>query len=50
LRREPIFRALLLASVASNVGFWMQDAGEPWLMISLSKSPVLVALVEYVDC
>jgi Transmembrane secretion effector len=50
LRREPIFRALWIASVASNVGFWMQDAGEPWLMISLSKSPVLVALVEYVDC
>jgi len=50
VRREPIFRALWIASVASNVGYWMQDVGEPWLMISLSKSPALVALVEYVDC
>lgn len=48
--REPIFRALWIASMASNVGSWMQDVGEPWLMISLTKSPVLVALVEYVDC
>ena len=44
--REPIFRALWIASVASNVGSWMQDVGESWLMISLTKSPVLVALVE----
>lgn len=50
VRREPIFRALWIATVASNVGYWMQDVGEPWLLISLSKSPVLVALVEYVDC
>jgi len=33
--REPIFRALWIASVASNVGSWMQDVGESWLMISL---------------
>jgi MFS family permease/quinol monooxygenase YgiN len=44
--REPIFRALWIASVASNVGTWMQDVGESWLMISLTRSPVLVALVE----
>lgn len=44
--REPIFRALWIASVASNVGSWMQDVGESWLMISLTKSPILVALVE----
>ncbi len=44
--REPIFRALWIASVASNVGSWMQDVGESWLMISLTSSPTLVALVE----
>src|SRR5262245_50701105 len=44
--REPIFRALWMASVASNVGSWMQDVGESWLMISLTKSPIYVALVE----
>ncbi|HEU0173474.1 MAG TPA: MFS transporter [Blastocatellia bacterium] len=44
--REPIFRALWIASVASNIGSWLQDVGESWLMISLTRSPTLVALVE----
>lgn len=43
---EPIFRALWIATVASNIGTWMQDVGESWLMVSLTKSPILVALVE----
>ena len=44
--REPVFRALWIASVASNVGTWMEDVGEAWLMTSLSTSTLLVALVE----
>src|SRR5215510_12493180 len=44
--REPIFRALWIASAASSVGSWMQDVGESWLMVSLTRSPILVALVE----
>src|ERR1043166_9997764 len=43
---EPIFRALWIATVASNIGTWMEDVGESWLMVSLTASPVLVALVE----
>jgi len=43
---EPIFRALWIATVASNIGTWMHDVGESWLMVSLTKSPILVALVE----
>jgi MFS family permease len=43
---EPIFRALWIATVASNLGTWMEDVGESWLMLSLTKSPILVALVE----
>ena len=43
---EPIFRALWIATVASNIGTWMQDVGESWLMVSLTTSPMLVALVE----
>lgn len=43
---EPIFRALWIAIVASNIGTWMEDVGESWLMVSLTTSPVLVALVE----
>src|SRR5215813_6686641 len=33
---EPIFRALWIATVASNIGTWMQDVGESWLMVSLA--------------
>ena len=43
---QPIFRALWMATVASNIGTWMQDVGESWLMVSLTTSPMLVALVE----
>src|SRR5215467_15522301 len=44
--RAPVFRALWIATIVSNLGTWMQDVGESWLMVSLTKSPVLVALVE----
>jgi MFS family permease len=44
--RHSVFRALWIASVVSNVGSWMQDVGESWLMTSLTLSPLLVALVE----
>src|SRR6266516_6186760 len=44
--RESVFRALWIASVVSNIGTWMQDVGESWLMTSLTLSPLLVALVE----
>ena len=43
---QPLFRALWIASVASNIGTWMQDVGESWFMVSLTTSPMLVALVE----
>jgi MFS family permease len=43
---ESVFRALWMATVVSNIGTWMQDVGESWLMTSLTTSPVLVALVE----
>ena len=42
--RESVFRALWIATVVSNIGTWMQDVGESWLMTSLTSSPVLVAL------
>jgi Arabinose efflux permease len=44
--REQVFRALWIATIVSNLGTWMQDVGETWLMVSLTKSPILVALVE----
>ena len=30
--RESVFRALWIATVVSNIGTWMQDVGEAWLM------------------
>src|SRR6202158_6474472 len=44
--RESVFRALWIATVVANIGTWMQDVGESWMMTSLTTSPVLVALVE----
>ncbi|HEX9625945.1 MAG TPA: MFS transporter [Acidiferrobacterales bacterium] len=43
--RQPVFRALWIATVASNVGTWMQDVGAAWLMTTLAPSPAMVALV-----
>jgi MFS family permease/quinol monooxygenase YgiN len=42
----PVFRALWLAAIVSNIGTWMHDVGAGWLMTSLSPSPLLVALVQ----
>ena len=44
--RLAVFRSLWIASVVSNIGSWMHDVGESWLMTSLTLSPLLVALVE----
>jgi MFS family permease len=44
--RQLLFRALWLASVASNIGTWMQNVGAAWLMTSLAPSPTMVALVQ----
>lgn len=43
--RQPLFRGLWLAAIASNMGTWMQDVGAAWLMTSLAPSAVMVALV-----
>lgn len=42
----PVFRALWIASVASNIGTWLHDVGAGWLMTSLAPSPLMVALVQ----
>ncbi|PSJ41004.1 MFS transporter [Sphingomonas deserti] len=43
---SPLFRALWLATIVSNIGTWMHDIGASWLMTSLSPSPLMVALVQ----
>src|ERR1700677_4656751 len=42
----PLFRALWLASIVSNLGGWMQDTAGTWLMTVLTPSPLLIALMQ----
>lgn len=44
--RHSLFRAMWIASVASNIGTWMHTVGASWLMTTLAASPLLVALVQ----
>ena len=44
--RIPLFRALLIAQFASNIGTWMQTVGAQWLMGDLTHDPLQVALVQ----
>ena len=46
--RHPVFRALWIASVASNLGTWLQSVGAAWLMTTLAASAIMVALVQAV--
>ncbi len=41
-----LFRALWIASIASNIGTWMQNVGAGWLMTEISRSPLYVSLVQ----
>jgi MFS family permease len=43
--RSPLFRAVWLASLASNIGTWMHEVGASWLMTSLTKSEQMNALI-----
>src|SRR3954452_7539759 len=42
--RVRVFRMLWIAQFTSNVGTWMQTVGAQWLMGSLSRDPLEVAL------
>lgn len=42
----PVFRALWMASLASNIGSWMHLVAASWLMTSLATSATLVALLQ----
>jgi MFS family permease len=43
---QPLFRALWLASLGSNLGTWLQNVAAGWEMTNLSSSPLMVALVQ----
>jgi MFS family permease len=42
----PVFRAVWLASVLSNIGIWLGNVGTAWLMTELRPTPVMVTLVQ----
>ncbi len=44
--RQPLFRALWIATLVSNLGTWMQNVGAAWLMTSLTPSPLVVSMVQ----
>ncbi len=44
--RNRIFLAIWIAAMASNVGTWIQSVGEKWLMGELTRSPLLMSLIE----
>jgi MFS family permease len=43
---SPLFRALWLAQLGSNVGTWMQTVGAQWLLVDVPHAAQLVALVQ----
>ncbi|TQT11992.1 MFS transporter, partial [Xanthomonas perforans] len=44
--REPVFRALWLAILGSNVGTWINDVAASWVMAEQTGSPLMVAAVQ----
>src|SRR5205807_2332999 len=44
--RHRLFRWLWIASLASNIGTWMQTVGAAWLMTDLSTSSLMIGLVQ----
>lgn len=44
--RNRLFLAIWIAAMASNVGTWIQSVGEKWLMAELTRSPLLMSLIE----
>ncbi len=42
----PMFKNLLIAALASDIGTFMQGVGAAWLMVSQGAGPLLVALIQ----
>ena len=44
--RQPLFRALWIATLVSNIGTWVHEVGAGWLMVTLNPDPLMVSLVQ----
>lgn len=42
----PIFRALWITALVSNIGTWMQTVGAQWFMVEQNTHPLLIALIQ----
>ncbi len=43
---QPLFRALWLASIVSNIGTTMNDTAAVWTMATLTPSPIMISLMQ----
>ncbi len=48
LRSNPVFRALWIGVLASNIGTWMQTVGAQWLVVHEANAATWVSLVQTV--
>ncbi|MFI1992770.1 MFS transporter [Actinoplanes sp. NPDC020271] len=46
LRTNPVFRALWIGVLASNIGTWMQTVGAQWLVVHEANAATWVSLVQ----
>ncbi|WP_372462186.1 MFS transporter [Nocardia rosealba] len=44
--RSPVFRALWIAQLVSNLGTWMQTVGAQWILVDQPNAAVLVSFVQ----
>jgi MFS family permease len=44
--KSPVFLAIWLAVLVSNIGTWVRDVASGWLMTEMSPSPLLVSMVQ----
>lgn len=44
--RAPLFRAIFLASLITQIARWMHDTSAAWMMTTLTDLPLLVALMQ----
>lgn len=44
--KSSVYSVLLMATIFSNIGTWMHEVGASWLMTELTRSPIMIAMVQ----
>ncbi len=42
----PLYRTVWICTLTANISVWMQNVAAAWLMTSLTRSPLMVALIQ----